>query len=282
MRILLTGATGFIGNNLLKSLENHEIYATGREYENNAYNLIGYDFSNLPWEYLPKIDCLIHQAACTDTLNICEEYQEKINFSKPMELFRQAIEHGCKKIVYASSCSVYGDLAYSFREDGPVKPLIPYAQAKLRLDFASQELDAVVIGLRYTNVYGRGEDHKGPMASMVSQICRSIKERERPRLFKDGTQSRDWVYVKDVVKANLLAMNAKKSGIYNIGSGTNVSFNEIVKNWNFILGTDITPEYIENPFKGRYQNHTVVDISKAAELGYYPDFQVFEGMKDMV
>jgi ADP-L-glycero-D-manno-heptose 6-epimerase len=106
-------------------------------------------------------------------------------------------------------------------------------------------------------------------------------QKASPKLFKFGDQKRDYIYVKDVVKANILASKAKESCIVNCGSGTATSFNKIVEQLNFILGMNRNPEYIENPFQGAYQNHTECDMSLAKEkIGFVPGYSFEKGLKD--
>jgi ADP-L-glycero-D-manno-heptose 6-epimerase len=286
VRIIVTGGTGFLGSNLVKNLlvSGHDVVTTGREKENrNKANLICYDFNDIPWEFYKDLDCLFHYAACTDTTITDEDYLFNVNTYKPIELFKRAIDNGCKRIIYASSASVYGDIEPPFREDGDTKPLNSYAKSKLCLDKEVEKLakGVTIIGLRYTNVYGSGERHKKRSASMISRIFWQMKYNKRPHLFRDGEQKRDWVYIKDVMEANMAALTLGNSGVYNIGSGVGVSFNKLVKIWNELLGKKIKSRYIENPYKGKYQDITVADISKAGRyLLYQPHFQVEVGMKD--
>ena len=139
-----------------------------------------------------------------------------------------------------------------------------------------------MVGLRYCNVYGPGESHKGTRASMVYQLARQMRERN-PRLFKNGEQLRDYIYVKDVVEANMLAAKAKSSCVVNCGSGRATSFNDLVKLLNGFFGTSRSPEYIDNPYEASYQNHTECDMSLAKErLGFAPKFTIKSGIGDYV
>jgi ADP-L-glycero-D-manno-heptose 6-epimerase len=138
----------------------------------------------------------------------------------------------------------------------------------------------IIVGLRYFNVYGPREAHKGIPASMVLQLSRQMKSGQRPRLFKHGEQQRDFVYVKDVVEGSIRALEAKKSGIYNLGSGQARSFNDLVDVLNRSLGTDLKPDYIENPHV-HYQNFTQADLTSVhGALGYQPQFSLETGVAD--
>src|SRR5437588_8922575 len=138
----------------------------------------------------------------------------------------------------------------------------------------------VIIGLRYFNVYGPREAHKGVPASMVYHLAQQMKAGQRPRIFKNGDQKRDFVYVKDVVEGSILALEAKRSGIYNLGSGQARSFNDLVDVLNKCLGTKFQPDYIENPH-AHYQNFTEADLDKVrSALGYQSQFSLERGVAD--
>jgi ADP-L-glycero-D-manno-heptose 6-epimerase len=140
--------------------------------------------------------------------------------------------------------------------------------------------DWIIIGLRYFNVYGPREAHKGVPASMVYHLSRQMKAGQRPRIFKHGDQKRDFVYVKDIVEGSILALEAGESGIYNLGCGQARSFNDLVEVLNRCLGTNFEPDYIENPH-AHYQNFTEADLSKVRNaLGYAPQFPLEDGVRD--
>src|SRR3989304_10064702 len=145
-------------------------------------------------------------------------------------------------------------------EDQPPRPAKFYGFSKalrenLARRYAAASPDFRIVGLRYVNWYGPREAHKGAAASMVYQLAAQIRAGKRPRIFKHGEQKRDFVYIRDVVKATLMAASAERSGIYNVGSGRATSFNELIALLNKALGTGDEPEYFENPY-GVYQPHT--------------------------
>jgi ADP-L-glycero-D-manno-heptose 6-epimerase len=145
---------------------------------------------------------------------------------------------------------------------------------------AKENPDWIIIGLRYFNVYGPREAHKGIPASMVYHLAQQMKAGQRPRIFKHGEQKRDFVYVKDVVEGSVLALEAQTSGIYNLGSGQARSFNELVDVLNRCLGTRLPADYIDNPH-AHYQNFTEADLNKVrSALGYAPQFSLEDGVTD--
>ena len=148
------------------------------------------------------------------------------------------------------------------------------------MDLAAKDPSLTIVGLRYCNIFGPRENHKGTRATMVYQFAQQM-QKGKPRLFKFGEQKRDYIYVKDVVTANILASQAKESCIVNCGSGRTTSFNEIVDHLNVVLDLNRKPEYIENPFEGAYQNHTECDMSLAKEkIGFTPEYSFEKGLAD--
>lgn len=293
MRILITGAgQGFIGTALsLKCLKlGHKVFYTGKE---EGYHIdgkyLGYDFHNLDFKFKP--DVVIHCASITDTMIHDATEMKRVNTEYSKKLFLRAIDSGVKSIVYASSAAVYGryklenNKVTPFTEDDPLDPLNEYGESKALLDEFSlslmKEMPYVkLIGLRYSNVYGgRMESHKGKCASMVWQVFKTIKQGKVPVLFKWGYQSRDYVFIDDVVNANMLcAFENVPSGVYNIGAGKMWSFNEIVKLVNNRLGTKSGISYVDNPISKYYQDYNLLDISKAKAVGYSPEYDLKKGI----
>src|SRR4029078_3428453 len=145
---------------------------------------------------------------------------------------------------------------------------------------AADSQDWILIGLRYFNVYGPCEAHKGVPASMVYHLGQHMKAGKRPRIFKHGEQKRDFVYVKDAVEGTIRALDAKTSGIYNVGTRQARSFNELVEVLNKSLGTNFEPDYFDNPH-AHYQNFTQANLTRARKaLKYAPGFSLEEGVRD--
>ncbi|HWP85790.1 MAG TPA: NAD-dependent epimerase/dehydratase family protein [Terriglobia bacterium] len=291
MRILVTGGTGFIGSNLVLRLleQGHEVLITGHDAEQKIPNFRGKMLQpgllGIDWEALGHVDVLFHLAAINDTTSLDEREMMRANVAAAQELFRRVAEGGCRRIVYASSTAVYGDAPAPYREETPARPLNPYARSKKELEewasrFAAEHPELTVVGLRYCNVYGPRENHKGPRASMIYQLAAQMRQ-GNPRLFRFGEQKRDYLYVADAVRANLLAAEARQSCIVNCGSGKAVTFNALVELLNQTLGVRRRPEYIPNPFADRYQSHTECDMTLAKErLGFEPAYDLPAGLAD--
>ncbi len=290
MKCLVTGGTGFIGYNLVARLleQGHKVIVTGSIKEQKIPNLkvryLDKDIRNL--NLISNLDILYHQAAITDSTLLDREKMFDVNVEWSKKLFDIVLERGCRHIVYASSTAVYGNMPPPYIEDTtPLAPLNPYAESKKLLEefataFAKENPGVVVVGLRYCNVYGPRENHKKKAASMVYQLAQQMLARD-PRIFRDGNQKRDYIYIEDVIRANILASEATQSTILNCGIGQATTFNDLIDILNNVLGINRKPEYIENPYEGKYQNHTQCDMTKARqELEFIPEFDIEAGIKE--
>ncbi len=170
------------------------------------------------------------------------------------------------------------------KEDQKLSPQNTYARSKSLMDEeATRYKDEIkIVGLRYFNVYGPRERYKKKAASMIYQLAQQMKANKNPRIFKYGEQSRDFIYVKDVVDATIRAMKAKGSGIVNVGTGITATFNRIIEILNQVLGTSFEPEYFDNPYSF-YQNETRADTERAKELlGFEARYSIEEGIRDYI
>jgi ADP-L-glycero-D-manno-heptose 6-epimerase len=250
-----------------------------------VHRIVSTSFDELDPALLDDVDVVFHLAAITDTHAEDDLELLRVNVDEPVRLFERALHHGCR-VVYASSMAVYGNVPTPFREGGEHRPLNPYGRSKLRLDHTAMTLAAsaggIIVGLRYGNIYGPYEEHKGPMASMVHQLLRQMRSGD-PVLFEYGGQRRDFVHIADAVGASLLAANAKSSSIVNCGSGCSVTFNQLVYEINLALGTDRQPRYVKNPRPEVYQCEVELDLSLARrEIGYEPTISLRDGIRRMI
>jgi ADP-L-glycero-D-manno-heptose 6-epimerase len=296
MRILVTGGAGFIGSNLAKRLEKegHEVVVLDNFSSGQFLNLV--DFrgdvisADCEWaEPCPRCDVIFHQASITDT-TVTDQLQMMRN---NVEGFRHVLAWAARwsaRVVWASSAATYGNLPAPNRLTDTPRPLNVYGYSKLAMEhlahlWAEEHSKLPIIGLRYFNVYGPGEGHKGKFASMIYQLSLQMRAGKRPRIFKAGEQKRDFVSIEDVLQANLLAMqvttplHSPMAEVFNVGCGKAHTFNEVVAGLNAALGTRLEPEYFENPYSF-FQNHTEADISDTTRvLGYRPRYtNVSEGI----
>src|SRR5437773_2053580 len=298
LTLIVTGGAGFIGSNLTLALQEKfpdaRLTVIDDFRSGNFKNLAGYrgDFvaqnlALLDWREQfgdEKFDAIFHLASITDTTlhdqfeqvhDNVESFRRLLNFARPTKT----------RIIYASSASTYGAVTQTSVESNSAAPANAYSFSKVIMDniarrAAAESTGWIIIGLRYFNVYGPREAHKGVPASMVYHLAQQMKAGQRPRIFKHGEQKRDFVYVKDAVEGSIRAFDAQTSGIYNLGSGHARSFNELVDVLNKCLGTNLQPDYIDNPH-AHYQNFTQADLTNArSALGYEPRFRLEDGVRD--
>ncbi|MBR4592194.1 MAG: ADP-glyceromanno-heptose 6-epimerase [Elusimicrobiaceae bacterium] len=296
-KYLVTGGAGFIGSNIAKTLEaqGHEVTVLDDFSKNGHFkNLIGFKGDVITCDLFERVphdmyfDAIFHEAAITDTTVMDQKAMMEQNVEAFKNLLDFAADNEIKKVIYASSAATYGNGPVPNVETQPTHPENVYGFSKVIMDnvarqFADDNNDMKIIGLRYFNVYGPGEYYKGKMASMVYQLYNQMKAGQRPRVFKFGEQQRDFVYVKDIVKINLCALkNGKETGVFNAATGIPRDYNAIIACLNKELGTNLEPEYIDNPYPF-FQLKTQADITKSKEkLGYEPDYTLEQGIADYV
>lgn len=305
LRILVTGGAGFIGSNLARRLarDGHDVTAADTFLSAHWKNLSDLDGDVLTLEHRLDIDSIrrlvdrqgafdviFHQAAITGVIAADGSASAGDDFHgflrNNLEQFRQildlAVDTGAR-VVWASSCSVYGKGKAPMRETDPYDPLNIYAFSKVQKERMARRYESrlkhPIIGLRYSNVYGPGEAHKGKLASMIYQLAKQMRAGQRPRVFRAGEQRRDFVYIDDVVEANIKAMSARASGVCNAGAGASWSFNDVITELNRALGTTLSPDYFDNPY-GFTQDHTECDMTRCRELiGHVPEFDLRRGIE---
>lgn len=292
MKALVTGGTGFIGSNIAMALieQGWEVLITGTDSEQKIPNFKGKylqpSFIGLDFNSIGYVNAVFHEAGINDTQFLDRREMFRANVYSAQRLFEHVIANGCKHIVFASSTATYGKEKAPYYE-GITKqvPINPYSESKIELEKMAMKLarknpGTSIIGLRYCNVYGPRENHKGKRATMIYQLAQQMLV-GNPRIFKDGEQKRDYIYVKDVVAANLLALRTKKSFIVNCGSGVATTFNEIVFQLNKILGLKREIEYIDNPYGDNYQSYTECNMDLAKEkLKFVPEYDFVSGLED--
>ena len=299
--IIVTGGAGFIGSNLVYELnqrgDTQILVVDNLTNANKFKNLVGLKIADYidKNEFLEKVQAgkfsgsnirgIFHQGACSDTMEYNGKYMLQNNFEYSKQLLHFALN---KKIqfIYASSASTYGNGLQGFVEKPECEhALNVYAYSKLLFDRYVQQLPGMnnrqIVGLKYFNVYGPQENHKGRMASVAYQFYNQLQAGESLQLFEgidgyaNGEQSRDFIYVKDVAKVNLFFFdNPQISGIFNCGTGQAQSFNEVAKAVIKHLGRG-SIEYIPFPevLKGKYQSFTQADASKLLAAGYSGGFE---------
>ncbi|AXH11897.1 ADP-glyceromanno-heptose 6-epimerase [Halarcobacter bivalviorum] len=308
--ILITGAAGFIGSSLcfyfqenypkaniiaLDCFRNEETFSNGNLKSFGHFkNLLGFKgvvvSGNINDKKLLKeldinynFDYIFHQAAISDTTVQEQDLMIQTNVNAYEDLLKIAINHGAN-MIYASSAATYGD---SDRfEVGYEQPNNVYGFSKVMMDnisykYINQGVDISIVGLKYFNVFGPREFYKNKTASMVVQFGHQILKGLTPKLFEGSDKIlRDFIYIEDVIQANIKACEPKQSGVYNVGTGKARSFEDIVNILQKELEIDNGKEYIPNPFIGSYQFFTEANIEASKEnLNYEPQYSMEEGIK---
>jgi UDP-glucose 4-epimerase len=196
-----------------------------------------------------------------------------------------AKENKVKKVIYASSSSVYGDTpTLPKKEDMPPNPQSPYAVTKLCSEYYCQVFHQVyglpTVCLRYFNIYGPRQDPNSQYAAVIPIFIKRLSEGKPPIIFGDGEQSRDFTFVKDAVEANILAAESNASGVFNIGTGKRITINELAVLIARLLDKGIKPIH-QKPRLGDIK-HSLADISKAKQFGYNPKYNLEEGLKQTI
>jgi len=303
-RILVTGGAGFIGANVAAALARHS----------QADVLVVDNFSSGDWHTLINLDCevraceandpklldeiaagafsaVVHQAAITDTTVMDQRRMIEANTNAFAELLAASAKSGGTRVVYASSAGTYGNSPAPNCIGAGEQPTNIYGFSKLAMDRVARRWydrhPSPIVGLRYFNVYGPGEAHKNEKqgtktGSMILQLYQQVQAGKTPRLFKHGEQMRDFVYIRDVIGANLAALNAPRSGVCNVGSGQARTFNDIVTILGRELDRGFDIEYFDNPYPF-YQMHTEADLTEARSLlDWEPAWSLEEGMSEYI
>jgi len=312
-QIFITGGAGFIGSALVWKLNkmgmDKIIIVDELGNEDKWKNLNGLNYSDffnkndfmgliLQRELPFKLSAIIHLGACSSTREKDADFLMDNNVHYSQELAKWCLEKGVR-FIYASSAATYGDGNNGYKDDetkfNELRPLNMYGYSKLLFDLWIKRNSLIdkVVGLKYFNVYGPNEYHKGDMSSVVFKAFNQVLETGKIKLFKsykteykDGEQKRDFVYVKDVIDILWLAMMYQRnSGIYNIGTGKARTFLDLAKAVFKALGKPENIEFIDTPIdiRDKYQYFTEADISKLRALEYeVPFFTLEDAIEDYI
>ncbi|MFT5284354.1 MAG: ADP-L-glycero-D-manno-heptose 6-epimerase [Planctomycetota bacterium] len=293
--IIVTGGAGFIGSNLVRGLNHRGItdilVVDDLEFGDKHRNLNSLEFTDYIdrrdlLERLPElgpVDTIFHQGACSDTMESDGRFMLEVNYEFSKSLLDYCLSAGTR-FVYASSASVYGNGDDGFRESSECEyPLNVYAYSKFLFDRwvrrVLPEAKSQIVGLRYFNVYGPQENHKGRMASVIYHFHRQIQDGGAMRLF-EGSEDfrRDFIYVNDVVDVNLFFLdNPDKSGIFNCGTGEAQSFLNLANAVQSCFeGSQIERIPFPAALEGKYQAFTQADMTALRSTGYQAAFTSLE------
>jgi UDP-glucose 4-epimerase len=299
MKVLVTGGAGFIGSHLVDRLvqEGHEVVivdnlSTGKRRNlNRAARFYKLDIQSWRLERVfrnERPNIVMHLAAQMDVRKSVEDpiFDAQVNVLGMLNVLQQAIKHGVRKVVFSSSGgAIYGEQEiYPVPESHVTRPLSPYGISKLcgeqYLSYYQRVSGLQIVSLRYANVYGPRQDPDGE-AGVVAIFIQKLLNNEQAIVNGNGRQTRDFIYVEDVVEANLAVMGQETQGTYNVGTGEETSINDLLR--ILIAHTNSTCKEIHGPAKIGEQVRSVIDSNKLRqELSWEPRTELSEGLKRTV
>jgi len=298
MKFAVTGGCGFIGSNLVEELsKQHEVVVIDdlssgslKNIENLDVEFVRGSITDLGMlkKVFKDVDVVFHLAALVSVQESIEDpiKTNNVNVNGTLNVLIAAMDNNVEKVVFSSSCAVYGDTdKLPISEGVKPNPKSPYAVTKLAAEKYCKVFHEIyglkTIILRYFNVYGPKQDVNSEYAAVIPKFIERILNGKPPIIYGDGKQTRDFVFVKDVVKANLIAAKSNKTGTFNIASGEGLSIVNLAKIISEIVGKNLKPIY-DKPREGDIR-HSVGDISKAKSvLGFEPEYTIEEGLKESI
>jgi UDP-glucose 4-epimerase len=295
MKVLVTGGAGFIGSHLVDRLvqEGHDVVvvdnlSTGKRRNlNRAARFYKLDIQSWRLERVfrnERPSLVMHLAAQMDVRRSVEDpvFDAQVNILGTLNVLEQAVKHGVRRVIFSSSGgAIYGEQqAFPAPESHVTQPLSPYGISKLcgeqYLSYYQRVSGVQYVSLRYANVYGPRQDPEGE-AGVVAIFIRKFLSHEQPIINGNGRQTRDFVFVEDVVEANLAATGQEVHGIYNVGTGQEISINDLFR--NLVELTNATCKEVHGPAKKGEQARSVIDATKIRhELGWDPKVELKEGL----
>jgi len=298
-KVAVTGGLGFIGSHLVERLcQDNEVVIVDNETTGSIKNIKHLEFDKISLDLgdITEIDLVnsfegcdyvFHHAAMASVpASVADPIKcNLINITGTLNVLLAARDCGVRKVVFASSAAVYGDNTnLPLSEKTLLKPVSPYAISKAVGEMYCQLFTDIyklsTISLRYFNVFGPRQDPNSQYASVIPHFISSILNGERPVIFGDGEQSRDFIYVKHIVEANLRACQSNHTGAYNIATGKKTTINQLVPVINQTLGEDMDPIYDE-PRPGDVK-HSLADISKSELLNFKPSINFPDELSETV
>jgi len=303
MKYIVTGGAGFIGSHIVEelALQNHDVVIVDNLFSGKKENIAPYlGMSNISFVQasitdLPLLkhifegaDGVFHEAAIASVPRSIANplATNEANVTGTLHVLIAARDCGLRKLVFASSSSVYGNsLVLPKHEDMTPHPLSPYAVSKLTgeqyLNIFSEIYGLHTVALRYFNVFGPRQDPKSQYAAVIPNFITSILKHESPIIFGDGEQTRDFSYVKDVVQANIRAMESTAQGIFNVAYCKRINLKELAA--MIMDATGITVPLTYEPSRSGDVRDSLADITRAQEaFGYAPKYTVQSGLKETI
>lgn len=298
-RVLVTGGAGFIGSSIVHSLAAENEVMVLDDLSSGTYDNIA-DVADEKTVTFVKgsitdtsllaivcnnVDYIFHLAACASVPKSITDpkLNNEVNITGTLNILEAARKHDVKKVVFSSSAAIYGNTsALPINESTPFDPLSPYAASKIMGEYYcslyTRLYDLPTVALRYFNVYGPRQDPNSDYAAAIPHFIHRTRAGDPPVIYGDGSQTRDFVYVEDVVRANVMAALSEKTGAYNIAGGTRTSIDDLARMICDITGVTKDPIYTEE--RAGDIKHSYADISRARdELKFEPKVELREGLK---
>jgi len=296
MRILVTGGSGFIGQHIAEMFasEEHDVIVIDKRKNTwpflyNNILLVKEDIRNYDQikNYFEDVDYIFHEAALVSVPDSMKKPNLTIdnNINGTVNLFKAAVEKNVKKIIFASSCAIYGmNDKIPLNENEKAYPLSPYAISKLSAEYFlkmyNEEFGIKTTSLRYFNVYGPRQDYSSQYSAVISIFVNNALQDKDLIVYGDGSQTRDFVYIDDVVKANKMVMNQEDGKIFNVGFGEKASISELAK--EIIELTNSDSKIIYKQARYGEVKHSLADITKISQIGFKPEFNLKEGLEKLI
>ena len=300
MKYIVTGGAGFIGSYIVEAMAgSHEVVVIDNFSSGKLENMSGVpedvqliqgSITNLSLlkDAFNGADGVFHLAAIASVARSVDDPRatHETNLTGTLNVLLAARDCGVRKVVFSSSSAVYGDeKTLPKREDMPPVPLSPYAVSKLAGEYYctvfSELFGVKTVSLRYFNVFGPRQDPHSEYAAVIPKFITRLIDNQPPLIFGDGMQTRDFVYIKDVVKANILAMQSSATGTFNIGSGEKINLNTLATTLAKIMKSNLQPVY-EKPRPGDIRDSVSAITAAKNAFGYQTRYSLDEGLKETI
>ena len=298
-KVVVTGGLGFIGSHLVEALcEENEVIIVDNESTGRLENIKHLEIDNISLDLgdITQIDLkntfdgcdyVFHHAALASVpASVADPLLcNRVNVTGTLKVLLAARDAEVKKVIFASSSAVYGDNEdYPLSEKALLRPLSPYSVSKATGEMYCQNFTDIyglpTVCFRYFNVFGPRQDPNSQYAAAIPKFIDAILHEKQPIIYGDGEQTRDFIYVKDVVRANILGAESDVTGVFNVASGRSITINELLKIIAKIMRKDFNPLYTET--RPGDIKHSLADITQAKSFGFRLNINFNEGLKETV
>ena len=296
MKIIVTGGSGFIGQHLAEMFASEGYEVTVIDKKNNKWPFLNKNILFVKEDirnyikikkYFEEADYVFHEAALVSVPESIKKPNDTIdnNIKGTVNILKCSYENNLKKVIFASSCAVYGmNDKIPIKENDEVFPFSPYAISKLSAEYFlkmyNDEFGIKTTSLRYFNVYGPRQDCSSQYSAVIPIFVKNALSDKDLVIYGDGSQTRDFVYVEDVVKANKTVMNSGDGEIFNVGFGQRVSINDLARQIIELTGSN--SKIVHKKGRMGEVKHSLADISKISQIGFKPQVNLKDGLKKLI